>query len=104
MLETTAIALDMGSHLRRGGSSMKLQRFNSDGIAELVGYRASLLVDPTLPPPFDMLEDPALTEPISSDVDVPKRTFANRLEAGQFLNDLLDAAQIRSPERDRSEA
>jgi hypothetical protein len=79
---------------------MKLQRFNSDGIAELVGYRASLLVDPTLPPPFDMLEDPALTQPISSDVDVPKRTFANRLEAGQFLNDLLDAAQIRSPERD----
>src|SRR5690349_21789373 len=79
---------------------MKLRRFNPDGIAEFVGYRASLAVDPTLPPPFDMLEDPALTEAIPGDVDVPNRNFTNRLEAGQFLNEIVDTARVRTPERD----
>src|SRR5690242_9921669 len=79
---------------------MKLHRFNSDGIGEFVGYRASLAVDPTLPPPVELLEDPALTELVLGDVEVANRSFANRLEAGEFLNQLLDTANVRTPERD----
>ncbi|MEY2506464.1 MAG: hypothetical protein QOH01_793 [Verrucomicrobiota bacterium] len=79
---------------------MKLHRFNPDGMREFVGYRASLALDPTLPPPFEMLEDAALTDPVLGDVEVPRRGFTNRLEAGRFLNDLLDTANVRAPERD----
>jgi hypothetical protein len=79
---------------------MKLRRFNPDGLAEFVGYRASLAVDPTLSPPAEMLEDAALTELIPGDIDVPQRVFTNRLDAGKFLDELLDTAKIPVPERD----
>src|SRR5438874_2304094 len=79
---------------------MKLRRFNQDGLGEFAGYRASLAVDSTLPPPKEMLEESALTELLRSDVDITQRLFANRLEAGTFLNDLLERTGILAPERD----
>ncbi|HXR46606.1 MAG TPA: hypothetical protein VN784_04125 [Candidatus Limnocylindrales bacterium] len=80
---------------------MKLQRFNPDGVAAFATYRARLTLEPTLPPPVEMLEDPALTELIPGDVDVPKRSFNNRLEAGRFLNELFGTAKVDLPERDQ---
>jgi hypothetical protein len=80
---------------------MKLRRFNSDGIAVFAEYRARLQLEPTLPPPLDLLEDAALTEFISEDVEVVARSFTNRLEAGLFLNELIDAAGVNLPEQDR---
>ncbi len=80
---------------------MKLHRFNPDGITAFANYRARLTLEPTLPPPAELLEDPALTEVVSDDVEVAPCSFANRLEAGKFLNDLIDAAGINLPERDR---
>ena len=80
---------------------MKLHRFNPDGITVFANYRARLTLEPTLPPPLDLLEDPALTEVVSEDVEVAPRSFANRMEAGKFLSELIDAAGINLPERDR---
>ncbi len=80
---------------------MNLHRFNSDGIAAFVGYRNSLVLEPMLPPPTHLLNDPALTEPVRGEIDVPARSFANRLESGKFFNELLDGSGIRSPEGDR---
>ena len=80
---------------------MKLCRFNPDGVAAFANYRSRLSLEPTLPPPLEMLEDAALTETISEDVDVVARSFANRMEAGRFLNELFEAAGINLPEQDR---
>jgi hypothetical protein len=80
---------------------MKLRRFNSDGIRAFADYRGRLALEPTLPPPTDLLEDPAVTELLPGEVEVSPRSFANRLEAGVFLNDLIDTAKINLPERDR---
>src|SRR5690349_5677004 len=79
---------------------MRMRRFNSDGIAAFITYRNRLTVEPTLSPPLELLEDPAITELVPGDVEVPKRNFSNRLEAGRFLNQLLDDAHIHLPERD----
>lgn len=79
---------------------MKLHRFNRDGVAAFSDYRARLSLEPTLEPPVELLEDPALTELLPGDVEVPARQFANRLEAGRFLNELMDAANAQLPERD----
>jgi hypothetical protein len=79
---------------------MKLHRFNPDGMGAFATYRARLTLEPTLPPPMEMLEDPALTDLLPGDVEVRKRSFANRLEAGKFLNELLDGAGIQLTERD----
>ena len=80
---------------------MKLRRFNPDGVASFASYRARLTLEPTLPPPVEMLEDPALTELMPGDVDVPKRSFNNRLEVGRFLNELFGVAKVDLPERDQ---
>jgi hypothetical protein len=80
---------------------MKLRCFNRDGMAQFSSYRASLTLDPTLEPPSELLEDPALTELLLGDIEVSKRKFSNRLEAGRFLNELMDAANIHLPERNQ---
>jgi hypothetical protein len=80
---------------------MKLRRFNPDGVTAFANYRARLALEPTLPPPVELLEDPALTEAIPGDVEVTPRSFANRMEAGVFLNELIDSASLNLPERDQ---
>jgi hypothetical protein len=80
---------------------MKLRRFNEDGIKAFADFRSRLVLEPALTPPTHLLEDPALTEVVSESVDVSPRTFENRLEAGRYLNELVDAAGIKMPERDR---
>lgn len=82
---------------------MMLRRFNSDGMASFAAYRTSLCVHASLPPPMEFLTDPALTEEIPGEIDVPSRKFTSRLEAGLFLNELIDAtgSTIRRPEKDK---
>jgi len=80
---------------------MKLRRFNADGVAQFALYRSRLALEPSLPPPLQLLEDSALTEIMPGDVDVPARSFTNRLEAGTFLNQLIETAGINLPERDQ---
>ena len=80
---------------------MNLHRFNGDGISAFATYRARLALEPNLPPPVQMLDDPALTEEISGKIEIPHRHFATRMEAGLFLNELIDSAQFSMPERDR---
>jgi hypothetical protein len=80
---------------------MKLRRFNADGITAFANYRARLTLEPSLTPPTHLLEDPALTEIVSDEVEASPRPFENRLEAGRHLNELIDAAAIKLPERDQ---
>jgi hypothetical protein len=80
---------------------MKLRRFNSDGVMALVTYRSRLALEPNLTPPIQTLEDPALTEEIPGAIEVPKRGFETRLDAGRFLNELLEHSGITLPENDR---
>lgn len=80
---------------------MKLRRFNRDGVAAFANYRSRLSLESTLPPPTQLLDDPALTEVVSENVEVTPRPFESRLEAGRHLNELIDAAGISLPERDQ---
>lgn len=79
---------------------MKLHRFNKDGVDAFAAYRSQLALEPKLLPPVNMLEDAALTELIPADIDVPRRNFSTRLEAGRFFNELIEAAGVGIPERD----
>ena len=80
---------------------MKLRRFNDDGVSTFASYRARLGLEPNLPPPIHTLEDPALTEEIAGNIEVTKQHFDTRLEAGRFLNELIERSSIALPERDR---
>ena len=70
-------------------------------MAAFSNYRSHLTLEPTLEPPVELLEDPALTELLPGDVEVSNRKFTNRLEAGCFLNELLDTANVQLPERNQ---
>ncbi len=78
---------------------MKLRRFNQSGIERFGEYRKQLLLEPTVTPPFEMLEDPSLTE-VVADVDVTPQRFAKRYHAGVYLNDLIASAGLDLPEKD----
>ncbi len=80
---------------------MKLRRFNPDGVTAFAIYRARLTLEPSLQPPTQLLEDPALTSEAPGEVEVQPRSFKNRLEAGVFLNGIIDAAGVSLPERDQ---
>ncbi|MGB8476697.1 MAG: hypothetical protein WCE61_21660 [Candidatus Acidiferrum sp.] len=79
---------------------MKLRRFNRDGVSAFAAYRSQLALEPKLLPPVNMLEDAALTELIPSEIEVPRRNFSTRLEAGRFFNELIEHAGLELPERD----
>jgi hypothetical protein len=80
---------------------VKLRCFNSDGMVAFASYRARLALEPALQPPMEFLTDPALSDLMSSEVEVEPRRFRNRLEAGLFLNELMDAAKVQLPERNQ---
>lgn len=80
---------------------MKLRRFNSVGLSAFANYRTALVAEPTLAPPRELLEDEALTEILNVPVDIEPRSFATRLEAGIFLNNLVKQAVVAQPERDK---
>lgn len=78
---------------------MKLRRFNQRGIERFSDYRKNLLMDPTAAPPLEWLEDSGLTE-VVADVEVEKRNFSKRFDAGVYLVELISKAGIELPERD----
>jgi hypothetical protein len=80
---------------------MKLRRFNSVGLSAFANYRTALVAEPTLAPPRELLEDEALSEILNVPVDIEPRSFATRLEAGIFLNNLVKQAVVAQPERDK---
>ena len=79
---------------------MKLRRFNKDGVSAFAAYRSQLAAEPKLLPPTKMLEDSSLTELIPGEVDVSPRPFSSRLEAGRYLNELVESAALAQPEKD----
>jgi len=80
---------------------MNLRRFKKEGLEKFKDYHDRLRDTPTLNPPTELLEDRKHTEPVSQDSEVEQRHFDTRLEAGLYLNDLIERAQVRSPERDQ---
>lgn len=81
---------------------MILHRFNRDGVRAFAAYRTNLGVDPSLAPPVEFLTDPALTDEIAGQIEVPNRRFTTRFEAGLFLNELIESlgSVIQRPEKD----
>ena len=65
---------------------MKLRRFNNDGVIAFATYRGRLALEPNLPPPTQMLEDPSLTELIG-EIDVRTRAFGTRLRSASRIGD-----------------
>jgi hypothetical protein len=78
---------------------MNLRRLNDEGLRRFRDYIESLNSEPSLPPPFDLLENPKTSES-ASDIAVQPQSFQNRLEAATLLYELLESAGLSDPARD----
>lgn len=79
---------------------MNLGRMNDNGLRQFAEYLTNLKTTPTLVPPIELLADPSTSEQ-AAPVDVLPHAFANRLEAGRWLHDLIERAAIPDPARDK---
>lgn len=80
---------------------MRLRRLNPRGIEKLSAYLDSLKTESPEPHPEWLLEDPEHTEPAGSSPEVDRRQFANRLEAGAYLYEVLTANDVPGSETDQ---
>src|SRR5438067_622944 len=65
---------------------MKLHRFNEAGISRFRGYLADLRQKPSLPPPWEMLEDAALTTVVPEAIELERPGFALKRDAAVYLH------------------
>ena len=80
---------------------MKLMRFNEAGVARIGGF----LDSQTTPAPEEwergLLDDPDLTQAVEPECELDEREFRDRAEAGKYLGEVFDAAQIEGVDSDR---
>jgi hypothetical protein len=77
-----------------------IRRFNDEGVEQFRKYLAELREGSTSPPPFHLLDGPETSKPIENEVKTENRTFRNRLELAQYLDDVLADIENVSIETD----
>ena len=73
---------------------MRLRYFKEKGIETFRSFLAECKKNPSLTPPWKILEDPKLTELSDKDIDIEKRTFKTKQELGQYLHTTLSPLDI----------
>ena len=68
---------------------MRLRSFNQAGVDQFTAYLGALKADPARPPPWDLLESPAHTMPLSPEVDISCPPCLSKLEVARYLVDVL---------------
>lgn len=79
---------------------MKLRAFNDAGIQAFRNYLDRCRSEPTLTPPTELLEDDALSQPISPMIEVEPRAFGTKEDAARYLTERL--AVLPEPAVDRN--
>ena len=79
---------------------MELKRFNDAGIATFREWLDRLRADPSLQPPFALLDEPDITEPIEPVITAIPKSFENRMQFAQWLQAAATAASAKVPLRD----
>jgi hypothetical protein len=79
---------------------MKLRRLNDEGVLRFSEYLDALRTNPSSPPPSELLTAASTSEEVGN-LEIEKQSFANRLAAGRWLHDTIEAARLRDAARDK---
>lgn len=79
---------------------MNIRRLKEDGIRLFEAYLANLRSSPKLPPPIELLSDPSTSEALV-DYDVSEPNFASRIEAGDWLQSMIETTGLHGVARDK---
>lgn len=80
----------------------KVRILNEVGLQGFRTYVAAAKLDPSLAPPFEMLEDGRYSEPFSLEIEVERRDFENAYEFGVDLNSVLARCEPREISRNHA--
>jgi hypothetical protein len=78
-----------------------IRSLNNEGQQALREFLADLRHDSAAAPPLSVLTDPATSDPVPYDITVEPRSFASRLEAGEYLYEMFRAAGALAVDRDK---
>lgn len=73
--------------------------FNEKGIDAFRHYLCILVDEPVLQPPWKHLTDPACCVRLSNDLEIDQMVFSTRLEAAQYLTEVLSRLQPSAVEQ-----
>jgi len=79
---------------------MQFRRFHDAGIEAFRDYLHRLRSEPTLAPPWGMLTDDALSEPLHPPIAAEPEQFENRMAFARWLHDAAEAAKATIPRAD----
>jgi hypothetical protein len=79
---------------------MKLRTLTEAGMQAFGSFLDELESEPTRLIPEELLTDAVMSVPVSGDVEIEKRTFANRLDAAKYLDEQFSTAELADIERD----
>ncbi len=80
---------------------MLVRALNHNGVARFRSALAKMREGTSVEVPTDLLEDAAHTEMLSTEINIEPRSFASRLELGEYLNALLSPLPIEEIDRNR---
>lgn len=79
---------------------MELKRFNAAGVAALHDYIEQLRRDPSLPPPFALLDDAATSEPLDAPIMAEPASFESRMDFACWLHAAAISSNTIVPDQD----
>jgi|SRR6185312_1588144 len=80
----------------------KVRTLNDAGLRRFQEYVAAAKVNPSLAPPFEMLEDGRYSEPFSAEIEVERLDFENAYGFGVHLNSVFAGCESREISRNHA--
>lgn len=78
-----------------------VRTLNAEGCRLFEQFVMAAKLDPSLQPPFSLLDDERYSAALATDIPVAKKKFANRYELGVYLNGILTPLDARLISRDQ---
>jgi hypothetical protein len=75
-----------------------MRKLTANGIDAFGAYLDLLMHDATSSPPYEILEDPVMSEILSVRVEIERQKFSNRFDAAKYLHDLFIEAGLGDSE------
>jgi len=79
---------------------MKLRRLREEGIRRFDDYLDLLKINPSAPPPVEILTDETTSEEVAR-IEVTPQPLGTRFVAGQWLHGVLEQTRLRDTARDK---
>jgi hypothetical protein len=80
---------------------LRLRRLTAEGVARMSAFLDSLTTSTPEAPPYEILTDPAMSEPVPGDIEIEQRAFGCRLDVARYLDERFGDTETRGLERDR---